>query len=114
MYPNSVVKLSKQVKPSKRGELEITDLNKIYLNLNKLEFRKMGRGYAWFDAGSEESLFEVTQLIRSIENRMGYKIACIEEIALNKNWISKYHIKKILKNYSNSEYSKYLKGIING
>ena len=113
LYPNSVVKLSTKVKPSKRGELEITDLNKIYLNQNKLEFRKMGRGYAWFDAGSEESLFEVTQLIRSIENRMGYKIACIEEIAFNKNWISKHHIKKILKNYSNSEYSKYLKGIIN-
>ena len=73
-YPNSVIKLAKKVKPSKRGEIEITDLNKIYLKLKKIVAVQMGRGYAWFDAGSVDSLHEVSQLIKSIENRMGYKI----------------------------------------
>lgn len=111
-YPNSVVKLSKKIKFSKRNELEITDLNNVYLNLKKLEAIKMGRGYAWFDAGSNDSLHEVSQLIKSIESRMGYKIGCIEEIALNKNWISKDKIKKISNQFSNSDYGKYLASLI--
>jgi glucose-1-phosphate thymidylyltransferase len=72
----------------------------------------MGRGYAWFDAGSTDSLHEVSQLIKSIESRMGYKIGCIEEIALNKKWISKNKIKKIAEKYLNSEYGKYLNSLI--
>ena len=72
----------------------------------------MGRGYAWFDAGSTDSLHEASQLIKSIESRMGYKIACIEEIALNKKWISKDKIKKIVDKYSNSDYGKYLNSLI--
>lgn len=111
-YPNSVVKFSKKIKPSKRKELEITDLNNIYLSLKKLEVVQLGRGYAWFDAGSTDSLHEVSQLIKSIENRMGYKIGCIEEIALNKKWISKDKIKKIVNKYSNSDYGKYLNFLI--
>jgi glucose-1-phosphate thymidylyltransferase len=111
-YPNSVVQLSKKIKLSKRRELEITDLNNLYLNLKKLDVIQMGRGYAWFDAGSTENLHEVSQLIKSIESRMGYKIACIEEIALNKKWISKYKIKKIADKYSNSDYGKYLNSLI--
>ena len=111
-YPNNVKKLAKKIKFSKRGELEITDLNKIYVKLKKLSFTKMGRGYAWFDAGSIESFQEVSQFIRSIENRMGSKIGCIEEIALNKKWISKNELKKIAKKYSNSEYGKYLISIV--
>ena len=111
-YPNSVVPFSKKIKPSKRKELEITDLNNLYLNLKKLEVIQMGRGYAWFDAGSTDSLHEVSQLIKSIESRMGYKIGCIEEIALNKKWISKDKIKKIVDKYSNSDYGKYLNSLI--
>lgn len=110
-YPNEVIKLAKKIKPSKRGELEITDLNKIFLKLNRLSIQRMGRGYAWFDAGSVDSLHEVSQFIRSIENRMGYKIGCIEEIALKNNWISKDIIKKINKKYLNSDYGKYLQGL---
>jgi glucose-1-phosphate thymidylyltransferase len=111
-YPNSVVQFSKKIKLSKRKELEITDLNNLYLNLKKLEVIQMGRGYAWFDAGSTDSLHEVSQLIKSIESRMGYKIGCIEEIALNKKWISKNKIKKIAEKYLNSEYGKYLNSLI--
>lgn len=111
-YPNSVIKLAKKVKPSKRGELEITDLNKIYLKLKKIEAVRIGRGYAWFDAGSVDNLHEVSQLIKSIENRMGYKIGCVEEIALRNKWISKKHINKISKKYHNSEYGSYVKSLI--
>ena len=111
-YPNSVIKISKKIKPSKRGELEITDLNLLYLKKNNIEFIKMGRGYAWFDAGTEESLNEVSQLIKSVESRMGYKIGCIEEIAYDKKWISKKEIKKITKIFYQSDYSKYLASLI--
>jgi len=110
-YPNSVIQLAKKVKLSKRNELEITDLNKIYLKLKKIEVVKMGRGYAWFDAGSVDSLHEVSQLIKSIENRMGYKIGCIEEIALKNNWITKKQLKIIAKKYYNSEYGLYVKSL---
>jgi len=110
-YPNSVIKLAKKVKPSKRGETEITDLNKIYLKLKKIEAVRMGRGYAWFDAGSVDSLHEVSQLIKSIENRMGYKIGCIEEIAFNNKWIKKKHLKQIAKKYCNSEYGLYVESL---
>ena len=111
-YPNSVKKYAKKIKFSKRGELEITDLNKIYLKSEQLSVTKMGRGYAWFDAGSVESFQEVSQFIRSIENRMGSKIGCVEEIAFNKKWISKKELLTNAKVYANSEYGKYLKSII--
>lgn len=111
-YPNSVKKYAKKIKFSKRGELEITDLNKIYLKSKQLSITKMGRGYAWFDAGSIESFQEVSQFIRSIENRMGSKIGCVEEIAFNKKWISKNELLTNTKEYANSEYGKYLKSII--
>jgi glucose-1-phosphate thymidylyltransferase len=110
-YPNSVIQLAKKVRPSKRGEIEITDLNKLYLKLKKIEVSQMGRGYAWFDAGSVDSLHEVSQLIKSIENRMGYKIGCIEEIALNNKWITKSMLKKIAKKYCNSEYGLYVESL---
>ncbi|MDC1179444.1 glucose-1-phosphate thymidylyltransferase RfbA [Candidatus Pelagibacter ubique] len=110
-YPNSVIQLAKKIKPSKRRELEITDLNKIYLKLKKIEVIQMGRGYAWFDAGSIDSLLEVSQFIKSIENRMGYKIGCIEEISLKNNWITKKKLKIIAKKYYNSEYGLYVKSL---
>jgi glucose-1-phosphate thymidylyltransferase len=112
LYPNNVVELSKKIKPSKSRELEITDLNNLYLKEKKLELRKLGRGTAWFDTGSAENLFEASQLIRILEKRMGYKIGCPEEISLNKNWISKKKFLKIITKYNKSEYGKYLMEII--
>ena len=112
MYPNKVIKLSKKIKPSKRGELEITDLNNLFLKEKKLELRKLGRGIAWFDTGSAENLYEASQLIRILEKRIGYKIGCPEEISFNKNWIGIKTYKKNIKKYEKSEYGKYLKEII--
>ena len=112
VYPNNVIKLSTKIKPSKRGELEITDLNKLFLKEKKLELRKLGRGIAWFDTGSAENLYEASQLIRIMEKRIGYKIGCPEEISFNKEWIGKKTYEKIIKKYEKSEYGKYLKEII--
>ena len=112
LYPNKVIKLSKKIKPSKRGELEITDLNNLFLKEKKLELRKFGRGIAWFDTGSAENLYEASQLIRILEKRIGYKIGCPEEISFNKNWIGIKTYEKNLKKYENSEYGKYLREII--
>ena len=112
IYPNKVIKLSKKIKPSKRGELEITDLNNLFLKEKKLELRKFGRGIAWFDTGSAENLYEASQLIRIMEKRIGYKIGCPEEISFNKEWIGKKKYEKIIKKYEKSEYGKYLKEII--
>jgi glucose-1-phosphate thymidylyltransferase len=112
LYPNKVIKLSKKIKPSKRGELEITDLNNLFLKEKKLELRKFGRGIAWFDTGSAENLYEASQLIRILENRIGYKIGCPEEISFNKKWIGIKTYEKNIKKYEKSEYGKYLKEII--
>lgn len=112
VYPNKVIELSKKIKPSKRGELEITDLNNLFLKEKKLELRKFGRGIAWFDTGSAENLYEASQLIRIMEKRIGYKIGCPEEISFNKNWIGIKKYKKNIKKYEKSEYGKYLKEVI--
>ena len=112
IYPNKVIKLSKKIKPSKRGELEITDLNNLFLKEKKLELKKFGRGIAWFDTGSAENLYEASQLIRIMEKRIGYKIGCPEEISFNKNIIGIKRHKKNIKKYEKSEYGKYLKEII--
>jgi glucose-1-phosphate thymidylyltransferase len=111
VYPNKVIELSKKIKPSKRGELEITDLNNLFLKEKKLELRKFGRGFAWFDTGSAENLYEASQLIRIMEKRIGYKIGCPEEISFNKNWIGIKKYEKNIKKYEKSEYGKYLKEI---
>ena len=87
-YPNDVVKKAKDVKPSNRGELEITTLNQDYLNENRLKVELMGRGYAWLDTGTHESLLEASNFIQTIENRQGLKVACIEEIAYEMGYIS--------------------------
>jgi glucose-1-phosphate thymidylyltransferase len=110
-YPNSVVNFVKSLKFSKRGELEITDLNKIYLRKNMLKIQKLGRGFTWYDAGSPENLYEISQLISIMEKRIGYKIGCLEEIALNNKWINKNNLINLLKKYKNSEYGKYLKKV---
>jgi glucose-1-phosphate thymidylyltransferase len=111
-FDKNVVALSKKLKPSKRKELEIVDLLKIYLKRKKLKIEFMGRGSAWLDTGNVDSLFETSQFIANIEKRQGLKIACLEEIALNYKWISKSTIKKQIKFYGNCHYSDYLKKLL--
>jgi glucose-1-phosphate thymidylyltransferase len=111
-YPNSILEYSKLVNFSKRKELEITDLNNIYLKKKELEVLELGRGFSWHDGGSPGSLQDVSQFIQTIEKRMQYKIACIEEIAFNNKWISKKQLIKLYIQNKNSEYGAYLKKII--
>ena len=111
-FDKNVVSLSKKLKPSKRKELEIVDLLKSYLKRKKLNIEYMGRGSAWLDTGNADSLFETSQFIANIEKRQGLKIACLEEIALNNKWISKYVIKRQIKFYGNCHYSDYLKKLL--
>ena len=109
---NKVVEFAKQLKPSKRNELEIVDLLNIYKKQNKLTAEFLGRGGAWLDTGSIEDFYKTTNFVSAIENQQGFKIACLEEIALNNKWIKKRDIFKAIKFYGNCEYSKYLKKII--
>ncbi|QSS96079.1 glucose-1-phosphate thymidylyltransferase RfbA [Psychroflexus sp. ALD_RP9] len=91
-YPNSVIKIAKNVRPSDRGELEITSVNEVYLNDGNLHLQTMNRGFAWLDTGTHEALTEATEFIKALEKRTGLKIACLEEIALQKNWVTKAQI----------------------
>ncbi len=109
---NSVVKFAKQLKPSKRNELEIVDLLNKYKKQNKLSAEFLGRGGAWLDTGSIEDFYKTTNFVSAIENQQGFKIACLEEIALNNKWIKKKDVIKAIKFYGNCEYSKYLKKVI--
>ena len=109
---NKVVEFAKQLKPSKRNELEIVDLLNIYKKYNKLTAEFLGRGGAWLDTGSIEDFYKTTNFVSAIENQQGFKIACLEEIALNNKWIKKRNILEAIKFYGNCEYSKYLKKII--
>ena len=109
---NKVVEFAKQLKPSKRNELEIVDLLNIYKKQNKLTAEFLGRGGAWLDTGSIEDFYKTTNFVSAIENQQGFKIACLEEIALNNKWIKKRDIIEAIKFYGNCEYSKYLKKII--
>ncbi len=110
-YPNSVVEIAKNVKPSARGELEITTVNQSYLEQNTLTLQKMGRGFAWLDTGTHESLTEATEFVKAVEKRTGLKIACIEEIAVNFNWISKDTLLEEIKNFK-GDYFEYLKKVV--
>jgi len=111
-FDNKVVKYAKQLKPSKRKELEITDLLNKYKRINKLSADYIGRGGAWLDTGSIEDFYKTSVFVSSIENRQGFKIACLEEIALLNKWINKDQIKDAMKFYGNCEYSSYLKKLI--
>ena len=111
-FDNKVVKYSKKLKPSKRGEIEIVDLLNLYKSKNQLSADLIGRGGAWLDTGSMEDFYKTSTFVSAIENRQGLKIACIEEIAFNNNWIDKRHIKKSIKFYGNCEYSKYLNKLL--
>ncbi|MGR5557312.1 glucose-1-phosphate thymidylyltransferase RfbA [Vibrio fortis] len=107
-YDNDVIKLAKQVTPSNRGELEITTLNESYLKKNKLNVEMLGRGYAWLDTGTHESLLEAAQFVETIEKRQGYKIACLEEISMRNRWLSKLDVHKVGKEMNKNSYGQYL------
>lgn len=112
IYNNEVVGITKNIKPSARGELEITDVNNEYLKQQKLGVVKLGRGFAWLDAGTPDSLLEAGQFIQIIEKRQGLKIACLEELAFEKGFISKKQLENLASNYkSGSDYRKYLDNI---
>ena len=111
-FDKNVVKLSKSLKPSKRNELEITDLLEKYKKKNKLKVDFIGRGGTWLDTGNIQDFYNATNYISAVENRQGLKIACLEEIALKKKWIKKIDIKKAIKFYGNCDYSNYLKNFI--
>ncbi|MDV7187812.1 glucose-1-phosphate thymidylyltransferase RfbA [Lutibacter sp. TH_r2] len=112
-YPNSVVEIAKNIKPSTRGELEITTVNQQYLEKGDLKMDLMGRGYAWLDTGTQDSLLEASNFIQTIEKRQGLKVACIEEIAFEKGYISKNQLLKLAETYKNNEYGDYLFRIAN-
>ena len=107
-YPNSVINIAKSVKPSDRGELEITSINQIYLEQGNLKVEIMGRGYAWLDTGTHESLLEASQFVQTIEKRQGLKIACIEEIAYEKGYISKDKLIELAQPLKKNQYGRYL------
>ena len=111
-YPNSIVKIAKNVQPSHRGELEITSVNQEYLKREQLKVELMGRGYAWLDTGTHESLLEASNFIQTIEKRQGYKIACLEEIAFRNGWIDVERLRSRAASLSKSPYGEYLLNLI--
>ena len=112
-YPNDVINIAKNQKPSDRGELEITDTNKYYLNEGRLKVEMLGRGYAWLDTGTHDSLLEASQFVQILEKRQGVKISCIEEIAYRMGYIEKDGIYKLAEKMKNNSYGKYLMKIAN-
>ncbi|EOW9280213.1 glucose-1-phosphate thymidylyltransferase RfbA [Vibrio cholerae] len=111
-YDNQVVKLAKEVQPSARGELEITCLNEMYLKRNQLNVELLGRGYAWLDTGTHESLLEASQFVETIEKRQGYKVACLEEIAFNNGWLNQCQIYSQGQLLSKNSYGQYLLNLV--
>jgi glucose-1-phosphate thymidylyltransferase len=107
-YDNQIVDIAASLKPSKRGELEITDVNKVYLKNNALALEKMGRGFAWLDTGSHDSLLAASNFIETIESRQGLKVCCPEEIAFNAGWITASKLKKLALPLKNNGYGQYL------
>jgi len=112
-YDNAVVELARGLKPSPRGELEITDLNRLYLDQGKLNVEIMGRGYAWLDTGTHDSLLEAGQFIATIEKRQGLKVACPEEVAYRQRWISRDQLQALAQPLAKNGYGQYLLGLLN-
>ncbi|GAM59706.1 glucose-1-phosphate thymidylyltransferase [Vibrio ishigakensis] len=111
-YDNRVNEMAKQVKPSERGELEITTLNEMYLNDGSLNVELLGRGFAWLDTGTHESLHEASSFVQTIENVQGLKVACLEEIAFNNGWLSKEQLTSLAQPMMKNEYGQYLMRIV--
>lgn len=110
-YDNSVVEIARNIKPSERGELEITDVNKVYMEKGNLKVLTLGRGFAWFDTGTPDRLIDAADFVKAIELRQGTQIACLEEIAYLNKWISKEQLLELAKKYSKTEYGKYIKKV---
>ncbi|MCG8236945.1 glucose-1-phosphate thymidylyltransferase RfbA [Tenacibaculum finnmarkense] len=111
-YPNNVIEIAKKVKPSERGELEITSVNQQYLANNQLKVQLMGRGFAWLDTGTHDSLLEASQFIETIEKRQGLKVACLEEIALYMGYISKEKVRELAEPLKKNGYGQYLLNLV--
>ena len=112
-YPNRVVELAKSLQPSARGELEITDLNRLFLQQQTLHLHLLGRGFAWLDTGTHESLYEATAYVKAVESRQAVKIACLEEIAWRKGWINSDDLKRLAEPMRGSEYGQYMMRLAN-
>jgi glucose-1-phosphate thymidylyltransferase len=111
-YPNNVIKMAKKIKPSKRGELEITSINQKFLKTSSLKLQKLSRGFAWLDTGTHDSLNDASEFVKAIENRTSLKIGCIEEVSYKMGYIKKEQLVKISKSIGQSSYAEYLKKII--
>ena len=113
-YPNDVVKIAKEIKPSARGEIEITSINEEYLKQKRLKVERLGRGLAWLDTGTHADLIEAANFIKTIENRQGMQVSCPEEIAFRKKWIDKEKLLEIIKPFLKTDYGKYLRDLAEG
>ena len=113
-YDNRVVEYAKNLKPSKRGELEITDLNRIYLEQGELNVELLGQGFTWLDTGTHESLVEATNFIMTVENHQNRKIGCLEDIAFLNGWITREQVEEVIKLYKNNQYGRYLQDVLDG
>jgi glucose-1-phosphate thymidylyltransferase len=113
-YDRNVVSYAKALKPSLRGELEITDLNRIYLDAGKLSVYPLGRGFAWLDTGTHESLLEASSFVGTIQKRQGFMVACLEEIALHNGWINRERVMLVAEELSKTEYGAYLRELVHG
>ena len=111
-YDNEVIEIAKSIKPSQRGELEITSVNQVYLEQNKLDVELLGRGFAWLDTGTFDSLLEASLFVSTLEKRQGYKVACLEEIAYNNRWLNEADVLQQAKKYSQNSYGEYLQNLI--
>ena len=111
-YDNDVIEIAKKVKPSERGEVEITTVNQMYMERGDLNVELLGRGFAWLDTGTHESLLEAAQFVETIEKRQGYKVACLEEIALNNGWLTKQQVAEIGQSMSKNAYGQYLISLV--